>query len=415
MKPSAPRTAVVLYLGAMVLIHAIVFWNVRKQIQKGYSDFAIYYCAASIVRQGLGHQLYDESVQFMVQEEFAPEVPIRRGALPYTHPPIEALFFAPFSYLSYVQAFVLWDVLNIAMLVALPFLLRPYLPQLQSYSPLLWLLASLAFFPIFFALVQGQDAILLFFLYAMAFISIRKQRPVLAGALLALGLFKFHLVLPFVLLLLVQRRKRILYGFIPVAMALAVISAFIVGVKGLMSYPRYVLHLEEIMGRGAIVPADMPNLRGILHLLPLSESHKTPLPLIFSLALVVFAAWTCRIADHADSSHLKFSLAMIVTVLVSYHAMGYDLSMLMLPVFLTSDQLLNKDRIGGLPDVAVACGIAALFFSPLQLLLLMRYNRLALLGWLILVWMSAIARMICRMDAEAGSLSRRVQPARSLF
>ncbi len=107
MKPSAPRTAVVLYLAAMVLIHAIVFWNVRKPIQKGYSDFAIYYCAASIVRQGLGHQLYDESVQFMVQQEFAPEVPIRRGALPYTHPPIEALFFAPFSYLSYVQAFVL--------------------------------------------------------------------------------------------------------------------------------------------------------------------------------------------------------------------------------------------------------------------------------------------------------------------
>src|SRR5712692_810397 len=87
MKPSAPRTAVVLYLAAMVLIHAIVFWNVRKPIQKGYSDFAIYYCAASIVRQGLGHQLYDESVQFMVQQEFAPEVPIRpRCAALYPSP-----------------------------------------------------------------------------------------------------------------------------------------------------------------------------------------------------------------------------------------------------------------------------------------------------------------------------------------
>jgi hypothetical protein len=105
---------------------------------------------------------------------------------------------------------------------------------------------------------------------------------------------------------------------------------------------------------------------------------------------------------------------MIVTVLVSYHAMGYDLSMLMLPVFLTGDQLLNQDRIGSLPDVAVACGIAVLFFSPLQLLLLMRYNRLALLGWVIFVWMFAIARMITRTDAEAGSLSGRVQPARSL-
>ncbi len=414
MKVSALKTAVVLYLAAMVLIHAVVFWNVREEILKGYSDFAIYYCAGSIVRQGLGHQLYDETTQFRVQQEFAPEVPIRRGALPYTHPPIEALFFAPLSYLSYAQAFVLWDVLSIAMLVALPFLVRPCLPQLQYYSPLLWILASLAFFPIFFALVQGQDAILLLFVYAMAFVSLKNQWPALAGGFLALGLFKFHLVLPFVFLLLVQRRRKILFGFVPVAIALALVSAFIVGVNGLISYPRYVLHLEQIMGRGAIVPADMPNLRGILDVLPVPGSYKTPLPLIAALALLVFAAWKCRRADHEDSSNLKFSLAMVATVLVSYHAMGYDLSMLLLPVFLMSDQLLQEGRISGWPGIVIACGIALLFFSPLQLLLLMRYNRLALLGWVLLIWMFAIGRLVSTLDAGRRSLNRQAQPSRAL-
>jgi hypothetical protein len=414
MKASAPKTAVVLYLAAMVLIHAVVFWSVKEEIQKGYSDFAIYYCAGSIVRQGLGHQLYDDRTQFRVQQEFAPEVHIRRGPLPYTHPPMEALFFAPFSCLSYFRAFMLWDVLNIVMLVAMPFLVRPYFPLLQCYSPLLWILASLAFFPIIFALMQGQDAILLLFLYTMAFVSLKNQLPVLAGGFLALGLFKFHLVLPFVFLLLVRRRKRILYGFVPVAIGLAVVSAFVVGVNGLMSYPRYVLHLEQIMGRGAIVPAEMPNLRGILDVLPVPGSYRFPLLVISSLALLILAAWKCRVADHADSSNLNFSLAMVATVLVSYHAMGYDLSMLLLPVFLMSDQLLHEGRSNGWPAIVIACGIALLFFSPLQLLLLMRYNRLALLGWVLLIWMFAIGRLVSRLDAGRRSFNRQAQPSRAM-
>jgi len=94
----------------------------------------------------------------MVQEEFAPEVPIRRGALPYIPTSIEALFFAPFSYLSYVQAFVLWDVLNIAMLVALPSFCGHIFRTLQSYSRLLWLLASLGVLSDFLCARTGQGA-----------------------------------------------------------------------------------------------------------------------------------------------------------------------------------------------------------------------------------------------------------------
>ena len=151
MKTIRTKTAVVVYLAGLVLIHVAVFWNLRQMVRKGYSDFAIYYSAGRIVRQGLGHQLYDDQTQFRVQREFAKEVSIREGPLPFNHPAFEALLFAGFTYFSYPAAFALWGLANLGMLAALPFLLRPHLPRLQPYSWPFWMFAMLAFFPIFFA------------------------------------------------------------------------------------------------------------------------------------------------------------------------------------------------------------------------------------------------------------------------
>ncbi len=385
----------------MVMIHAAVFWSVREQIRKGYSDFSIYYCAGTIVRQGLGHRLYDNVTQFKVQREFSPDVVIRLDALPYNHPPFEAVFFAPFSYVSYPCAFALWALANLAMLTSLPFLLRPGLHHLQNYPRPLWVLASLGFFPIFFALLQGQDAILLLFLYTLAFVCLKQNRDGFAGGWLALGLFKPHLILPFVFLLLVQGRKKVWYGFLPIAAVLAVASVAVVGWEGMLLYPRYVLHLEDTMARGAIMPSDMPNLRGVLYVLLHGDSFVGLVALIASLGLLLFAVWRCR--GGANLFDLKFSLAAVATVLVSYHGLGYDLSMLMLPILLLANEVLGRGAARGWPDFLTVAAIAVLFFSPLQLVLLMRSNRLALMGWAVLSLFCGIACQMSLRSREAGA------------
>jgi hypothetical protein len=88
---------------------------------------------------------------------------------------------------------------------------------------------------------------------------------------------------------------------------------------------------------------------------------------------------------------LNFSLAVVATILVSYHGLGYDLSILILPIFLLANELLGKEKIRRWPDVLTIAAIAVLFFSPLQLVLLMRSNRLALMGWAVLVLFVGIA------------------------
>src|SRR5579863_286699 len=247
MKASKFKFAIFVYLVAMVSVHAVIFWNMRDLVRKGYSDFAIYYSAGSIVRQGLGRQLYDDRLQFKIQKEVSPGVAIRLGALPYNHPPFEAVILSPLTYLPYPMAFALWDCVNLAMLVALPFLLRPHLPQLQNYSWLLWVLASLSFFPVFLNLLQGQDAILLLFLYTLAFVSLKKNCDLLAGGWLAFALFKPHLVLPFIFFLLMQGRKKVLYGFVPIAGLVASLSLAVVGRVEVAAYPHYVLRLESTL------------------------------------------------------------------------------------------------------------------------------------------------------------------------
>jgi hypothetical protein len=388
----------------MVILHVAMFLNVRNLIGKGYSDFAIYYCAGAILREGMGGHLYDNVTQFRVQQEFAPDVPIRQGALPYTHPPFEGLFFAPLTYLSYQQAFVLWDSLNLVMLVAVAFLLRPYLPHMGGKAALICILAALAFFPVLFAFIQGQDAILLLLLYALTFVSLKRNRHLLAGVCLALGLFKFHLILPFVILLLAMKSFRFLYGFVPVGAVLAGASVALVGPGQLLSYPRYVLQVENTMAAGAIVPADNVTLRGILFVLLPAGDYLVPVILAASVALLGVAVWKLQKAGMSFES--KFAFAVVTTILVGYHAMGYDLTMLLLPIFLITDRLMANETYGR-DQLLAKVAIALLFFSPAYMVLLMRYNHLAFMGLPVLLLFAVLAvhRTTAEMQIEPASVA----------
>ncbi len=149
---------------------------------------------------------------------------------------------------------------------------------------------------------------MLLFLYALVFVFLCKNRDAAAGAFLALGLFKFHLVLPFVLLLLVQKRWRVLYGFLPVSLLTVLASIAIAGVRALSAYPRYVFYWEDVLAGKDRVPAGMPNLRGLDVRLPARlEDMRDQSFCSSSLALMFFVARRCRSA-RSDAFDLNFSL-----------------------------------------------------------------------------------------------------------
>ncbi|HZQ68899.1 MAG TPA: glycosyltransferase family 87 protein [Terriglobales bacterium] len=387
MKLFKTRKAVGLYLVCMTILHIGLIWNAAPLIRRGYPDFTHMYAAGKIVRAGLRHQLYDDSTQYRIQQEFASGVSIRHGALPYNHPPYEALLFVPFTYLPYVVAFILWDALSVSVLVYLPYLLRQHIPLLHTSSTLFWLLASLGFYPVSVSLLQGQDIILLLLLVCLSFVSLEKKREFAAGAWLALGLFRFHLLLPFVVMMLAQKRWRALGGFFSVGAALVVLSvAMLGGWRGALTYPEYAWNAEVHMGRG-IVPADMPNLRGLLDTQTSSFFAKPQVNLLFlavTVVLLALASYRWRFALQ-HNLQLSFSVAVILCVLSSYHAFAYDLTLYLLPIALILNYALNT-ALEESKRVLLFGPIAILYASPLLIVLWLQYGQLNWLALITFLW-----------------------------
>ena len=110
----------VLFLGAiaMLLAYTVMAYHFWDQVRNGYSDFISFYTAGQILQRDEAEKLYDLNLQYEIQREHAPGVNIRAGALPFVRPPFEAWLFLPLAKLDYFSAFLLWDLLTIALLIA---------------------------------------------------------------------------------------------------------------------------------------------------------------------------------------------------------------------------------------------------------------------------------------------------------
>ena len=352
----------------MIVLHAWMFFRLRREIVKGYPDFAIFYTAGKCVIQGHGRELYDLETQFAIQREFASEVKHRDNALPFNHPPFEALLFAPLASLPYVTAYLVWAVFNIALILGFWNLLRPCLPTLQHFLPALSLMSMFAFFPIAVALLQGQDSILLLFLYGLAFAALAKGRAFVAGLCLGLALFKFQLVLPLVAVLLLRRQWKVLAGFVSTAFGLLLVSAAVVGWSGVMAYPGFVLRLNRSAPQAGIYPQDMPNLRGLVTgSLHLAGAPATLLIVTLSVALVGLVAhwWRLQPGRHFV---LGFSLCLEVAIITSYHLLVHDLSVLMLPILLIAELIVSGEIVGRGRHILIT-SLVVLFLTPIYAVL----------------------------------------------
>lgn len=390
------------FLFAMTLSNVVTAVKLAPFLRDGYQNFTIFYAAGRMVRSGQSNILYDLSAQYRAQQEFAPNVHIRQAALPYNHPPFEALLFLPFTLLPYVLAYLLWNLLNVMMVAASLMLLRRQFSEIANQSPAFLGLAAAGFLPVAGAIIQGQDSILLMFLFVIALTAMEKRQDAAAGAALAAGLFKFHLVLP-LLFLLAARRWRLLLGFAPVAALLGGISLAMVGWHGAVGYAQLLFRLENTGAGGSIVGADMPNLRGIIATLAGEHLGTSLMPItIAGSAVVILIAWW-RIRFIRDSIHFAFVLATVATILVSYHTLTYDLSLL-LPVVLLlyAAPGWETGRQSHIDTILLVLLYLASLFDPL-------WPRVNQFAWpvIVLVW------LFCKLDggrpAESADESRRAR------
>jgi len=350
-----------------------------------------------MVREGHGAELYDSSTQLAAQREFAADADIRRGPLPYIHPPFEALIFLPLTLLSYKAAFLVWNLINLGILLLDVHLLRNWLPGLQILTGWQLLLIALAFFPIFANFHQGQDAILLLTLVILGMRSIDRGALLTAGCWLGCGVFKYHLVLPLLLMLAVWKGRRLAIGFLATAAAAGLASVAMVGWKGMVEYPAYAWHVISMPGFGRIPYRQLPNLMGLLGGWPLTENGGWLVQLavfVCSAGLIAFVLRMGKLSENGGDFALIAASSIIAALLVGYSTNTYDLALLVVPLALIADDFLR--RSDEKPAIDLILPAVPLLCSPLWFYLWLRWGRINLIAVLLLWWVGAMRAHMVR-------------------
>ena len=305
-------------------------------LRNGYQDFTVFYKGAEMVRAGQAAQLHD------------------------LHPPFEELLFVPLTYLSYFPAYLVWTFLNVVMMMVSLRMVRKTFAETERLSPLFLILSVAAFAPAVRALIQGQDSVLLLLLVTSSLFLLARGRVVLAGAVLGCGLFKFHLVLPLALILAV-RRQRLWLGFCPVAAVLVAIWAMMTGWHGINDYGSFVVHRENHGAAGTQIAA-MPNLHGAIAELAGNSggSFVTVAAIVCAAAVLGIVLW--KVGRRATDTRLVFAVASATCILVGYHAVIHDLTLLLPVVLMLFSSPGAATRSEMRVDVALFIAVYAILF-----------------------------------------------------
>ncbi len=364
----------------LLIVQLVVCVSGLRSGPKDRADFRQLYITGYMVRSGHGPDLYDYGLEERLQNRFVSQAP----PLPSDHLAYEALFFAPFSLLNYSTAYYVFAALNILLLAIAQRLLRPYLAPLESLGKFVPEAIVFCFLPMAVAIILGQDSILLLVLVVLGFIALEKGHDARSGFVISLGFFKFQYILPILLLFLLWRKWRFVFGAAAGGFAALCVSLWIARFSGMRSFARTLMEMSVgLSGRAQQLkfgtdPSAMPNLRGFVD--AVAGSHVSPTAIHWTVA-----AGSLLVILLAAGMKPSLPVAILAAILVSYHGLIHDSSLLALP--------LGMALVRSVSGSDLRLGIAAMlvFVCPSALLLLAhgRFFPMAIVI-LALLWMHRI-------------------------
>ncbi len=373
------RVVIVVAVFSLVTGFAVFAFPSTKTDQTNAIDFSTFYCAGLMVRQGFGHRLYDVADQTHCLSE------VRSAGVFYVRPPFESLLFIPLSCFSYRRAYLLWTLTSVLMLVISAHLIDSLTAVSRAITQYTNIRADIAFLlcifvtfsPFTTSLMLGQDAALVLLIYTLICVLLVRRRDLGAGLLLGCALFKFQLVLPFAVVLLLRRKWRALVGLSASGALLVLASVAISGRLVLVQYARFLRNPDPSINLLGLYPTYMPNVRGLLSLLLGNFSCTRSITI---LTITVSCLLVCLAARYWNDDNLKlsFAVALLASLLSTYHLHNYDLTLLLLAIPIICGERLSRVAkwaiaailIPPLHLLLITHGIYALMFVPVAVLLL---------------------------------------------
>ncbi len=324
------RERIVLWPAAMLVAFAvgILFLAVTAHGNSDYkgrplgSDFASFYTAATYARAGDAQAPYDP------QRQFAKEKAIFGSSVPFFgwhNPPFFLLVITPLASLPYIQALLVWQFASLMLyLGALALLLRSGHDPAPGTS-WSWVVIALAFPAVFVNLIHGQNGLFTAALLAGG-LALLDERPVLAGAVFALLVYKpqFGVLIPVVLLATARWR-----AFGAAALTVILLAALVTDLFGFGIWSAFLASTQftrtVVLEQGAAGFHKMQSVFAWVRLLHGPVPLAYALQAMVSVAAIAFLAWIWRSgASFAD----KGAALCIAALLATPYCYDYDLAAL---------------------------------------------------------------------------------------
>jgi Glycosyltransferase family 87 len=212
-------------------------------------DFVEFYVAGAILNGPVPERLYD----LPLQDKMSRAVLERDSdQLVYAYAPFFAPIFRPLAMLRFEWAAAAWVAISVVLYASGSWILwinRRSIPSEWKQSAFLLMLAYEPF--LVECLQGGQMAAFGFFWMALAMAW--RDRPLRSGLALSVCLYKPTLVPLLVLMLLIDRRWRMLLGFAIGAAVVAAVSLWVVGLTGCLDYFRLLTSYTKLLSGSKVV------------------------------------------------------------------------------------------------------------------------------------------------------------------
>ena len=333
-------------VGTWIAVVALcVFWVGLGSLMVDNSrehDFVSFYVGSSLALEGRFADLYDRNVQFGRQKEIAPT---KDQLVPYVRPPFYLAALAPLSLFSLHTSFWLWIVGHSLLLIAC------WLWAGRRFGPDALIFGAL-YLPTALGIASGQDCVVMLAVGIGFYHLADQQKDFPAGAVLALGLLKFHLLLLLPLAMILNKRWRMLAGYAVTGSLLALSSIALIGFGGVEQY----VSLLQAKDLNALLPSPelMINLNGLMANLRLESA------LVLAL-LVVLVIGVVIIGVRGAPLWRWLSIGVVGSLLITHHVYGYDAGIVLLPVWLA--MFLSKSLFSRIAALLLAAPLV--FFAGL--------------------------------------------------
>lgn len=306
------------FVWVVVLGFTLVWISMGSLIGPGAKkhDFLNLYTGASLALDGRFAALHDVDVQLQRERQY---VPSTDALVPFVRPSFYALLLAPLALIPYAAAFWVWIAAQSALLLAC------WAWGLRRFGANALVFAAFSL-PAPLGIASGQDCVILLAIFVIAFELAERGKAGFSGAVLALMLIKFHLILLWPVALVLQRRWKMLAGFCVAALAEACLSLALGGIEGARTY----LALLRNKNLDHLSPSKelMISFQGLAENLGIESPVATAAIILAIFVTFVFAVYRAPLWK-------MFAVTAIASLLVAPHVYGYDATLLLLPFLLT--------------------------------------------------------------------------------